>query len=130
MGHLRDPLTVFLPAAGASEVVSGQVLSAFMPHRATPRSEYRERLRAALDHRGQVSVQIVTEDSPALHRLLTLRRDQTGVPGVIASALGGDDGVACSPRDAIRTTFSSAVDALVIERFLVMKDWWLLRNAS
>jgi len=35
---------------------------------------------------------------------------------------------ACTPRDAIRTTFSSAVDALVIGRFLVMKDYWLLRS--
>jgi len=129
LGNLHDPLTVFLPADGADAVVTAPMLSAFLPHRATPRNEYRDRLRAALDQRGQLSVQTVTKHSPALHRLLTLHRDQTGVPGLIASALGGEDGVACSPRDAIRATFSSAVDALVIERFLIMKDWWLLRSA-
>ena len=43
---------------------------------------------------------------------------------------GIDEPTACSPRDAIRTTFSSPVDALVIERFLLMKDYWLLRSAT
>jgi predicted NodU family carbamoyl transferase len=37
---------------------------------------------------------------------------------------------ACTPRDAVRTVFSSAIDALVIGRFLLMKDYWLLRSTA
>jgi hypothetical protein len=30
----------------------------------------------------------------------------------------------------VRTVFSAAIDALVIGRFLLMKDYWLLRTAD
>ena len=62
------------------------------------------------------------------------RRARSGVracPALVHVDLRGlDEPTACSPRDAIRTTFSSPVDALVIERFLLMKDYWLLRSAT
>ena len=130
LGDVQDPLTVFLPADGVHEVVAAPVLSPLISHRATPRDAFRDSLKAALDQRGQVSVQLVNGDAPQLHRLLEVHRQETAVPGLIASSLGGDDALTCSPRDAVRATFSSAVDALVIERFLVMKDWWLLRSAD
>jgi hypothetical protein len=33
-----------------------------------------------------------------------------------------------SPRDAVRAAFGSSADALVIHRFVVMKDYWQLRD--
>jgi predicted NodU family carbamoyl transferase len=33
----------------------------------------------------------------------------------------------CSPRMAVQAFFSSAIDALVVGRFLLMKDYWLMR---
>jgi predicted NodU family carbamoyl transferase len=36
--------------------------------------------------------------------------------------------MACTPRDAVRTVYSSAIDALILGRFVLMKDYWLLRN--
>ena len=41
---------------------------------------------------------------------------------------GPGEPVACTPRDAVETMYSSAIDALVIGRFVLMKDYWLLRN--
>jgi carbamoyltransferase len=61
--------------------------------------------------------------------LLELHRERSGVPGLINTPLCGmNEPTACTPRDAVRTVFSSAIDALVIGRFLLMKDYWLLRS--
>jgi carbamoyltransferase len=69
--------------------------------------------------------------SPALVDLLDAHRERSGVPGLISATLSGaGEPAACTPRDAIRTMFSSAVDALVIGRFLLMKDHWLLRSGA
>ena len=75
---------------------------------------------------------MVTEDqSPALFRLLEMHRERSGVPGLINTTLcGTNEPAACTPRDAVRTVFSSAIDALVIGRFLLMKDYWLLRSTA
>ena len=62
-----------------------------------------------------------------LAELLELHYAATGTPGLIEANLSGPgEPVACSPRDAVRTVYSSAIDALVIGRFLLMKDYWLL----
>jgi predicted NodU family carbamoyl transferase len=34
------------------------------------------------------------------------------------------------PRAAVRAFFSSAIDALVMGRFLLMKDYWLMRSGA
>lgn len=66
---------------------------------------------------------------PQLKHLLELHSSATGTPGLIEVNLAGPgEPLACSPRDAVRTVYSSAIDALVIGRFLLMKDYWLLRT--
>ena len=51
------------------------------------------------------------------------------MPGLLNVPLEcGDGTLASSPREAIQKFYSSAVDALVIGRFLLMKDYWLLRS--
>jgi carbamoyltransferase len=91
---------------------------------------WREPLRAALDWRGHVTLNPVTpRQAPELCRLLDVHFERTGVPGLIEISLcGPGEPVACSPRDAVRTVYSSAIDALVIGQFLLMKDHWLLRS--
>jgi len=37
---------------------------------------------------------------------------------------------AVSPRDAIRAAYASSADALVIHRFIVMKDYWQMRDEA
>ena len=84
----------------------------------------------ALDWRHAVRVHGVSRaQAPHLCDLLDLHHDATGTPGLIEANLAGPgEPVACSPRDAVRTVYSSAIDALVIGRFLLMKDYWLLRT--
>jgi carbamoyltransferase len=61
--------------------------------------------------------------------LLECHFARTGVPALIETNLSGPgEPVACTPRDAVRTVYSSAIDALILGRFVLMKDYWLLRN--
>lgn len=93
-------------------------------------ADWRASLASALNWRQQVRVHgVMSNVEPRLRDLLELHYASTGVPGLIQLNLAGPgEPVACSPRDALRTTFSSAIDALVIGRFLLMKDHWLLRT--
>jgi len=97
---------------------------------AVVKPEFRPRLQAAIDQRGRCRVQTIPDDSPArLRHLLRVHRQRTDVPALLQIDLcGPDEPVACTPRDALRTTYSSPLDALFIERFVLMKDYWLLRS--
>ena len=94
------------------------------------RPEWRDSLAAALDWRHAVRVHGVSRSqAPHLCDLLDLHHAATGTPGLIETNLSGPgEPVACSPRDAVRTVYSSAIDVLVMGRFLLMKDYWLLRT--
>jgi predicted NodU family carbamoyl transferase len=65
---------------------------------------------------------------PEFHALLRTHRQRTGVPGLVNVPMLVDGVLAPTPRDAIRETYSSAADALVLGRFLIAKDYWLLRG--
>jgi carbamoyltransferase len=107
------------PSSSASGVVDEEV-----------KPDWRTSLAGALNWRQQVRVHGVASDiEPRLRDLLELHFASTRVPGLIQLNLAGSgEPVACTPRDALRTMFSSAIDALVIGRFLLMKDYWLLRT--
>jgi len=123
-------LSVSMIEAAAAECLEDAVASPFASYDAKVKTQWRDRLRAALDHRHTIPLQTVgCQPAPAFFELLRLHYSRTGVPGLINTPLSGvGEAVACSPRDAVRTMFSSAIDALVIGRFLLMKDYWLLRN--
>jgi len=106
------------------------VRSPYMLFDAPVRDSARARVRAALDHQHHVFIHTVTVDqAPQLCELLDTHAERTDVPGLINVNLSGPgEPTACTPRDAVRTFFASATDALVIGRFLLMKDYWLLRN--
>ena len=127
---LDDPLPVSMTSAAMRESLDASAASPFVTMDAAVKVDWRDRLRASLDQRQSIPVQMVTEDqSPALFTLLEMHRERSGVPGLINTPLCGmNEPAACTPRDAVRTVFSSAIDALVIGRFLLMKDYWLLRS--
>jgi carbamoyltransferase len=127
---IDDPLPVSMTATAMRDCLEAPGASPFVMLEAPVKGEWRDRLRASLDQRQAIPVQMVTEDqSPALFRLLEMHRERSGVPGLINTPLCGmNEPAACTPRDAVRTVFSSAIDALVIGRFLLMKDYWLLRS--
>ncbi|MEZ5316499.1 MAG: carbamoyltransferase C-terminal domain-containing protein [Vicinamibacterales bacterium] len=125
---LDEPLPVVL-APGARDVCADEAAPLSVSDAAV-RPEWREPLRAALDWRQAVRRHGVGRaQAPELCDLLEYHRARTGVPGLIEVNLAGPgEPIACTPRDAVRTTYSSAIDALVIGRFVLMKDHWLLRS--
>jgi carbamoyltransferase len=129
---LDAPLPVAMTCTAARECLDTRTGSPFVTMDAPVKVEWRDRLRAALDPRQSIPVQMVTgEQSPSLFTLLEMHRERSGVPGLINTPLCGmNEPAACTPRDAVRTVFSSAIDALVIGRFLLMKDYWLLRSGT
>jgi carbamoyltransferase len=95
------------------------------------KEDWRLKLQAGIDASGYCRVHTIDPGTNRLAELLAAHEAASGVPALVHVDLRGiDEPTACSPRDAIRTTFSSPVDALVIERFLLMKDYWLLRSAT
>jgi predicted NodU family carbamoyl transferase len=127
---LDEPLPVSLSEPRADECLSDAIRSPHMLLDADVKSVWRDRLRAALDCRHGLRVHTTTPDqAPELCELLDLHYERCRVPGLINTNLSGPgEPIACSPRDALRTMYSSATDALVIGRFLLMKDYWLLRS--
>jgi carbamoyltransferase len=129
-GPLDEPLpVVFAPSAAEMCLPSGMLKSPGVID-AEVRPEWRGPLASAIDWRHHVRVQSLDRaEAPALCDLLDRHFERTRVPALIETHLGGPgEPFACSPRDAVRTVYSSAIDALVIGRFLLMKDYWLLRS--
>jgi carbamoyltransferase len=129
---LDDPLPLAMTRAAMRESLDCPGGSPFLGAACSAKPEWRDRLRAALSAQGTVLVQMTTPDqSEELSDLLSVHRALTGVPGLIQTSLAGvNEPSACTPRDAVRSMFSSAIDALVIGRFLLMKDYWMLRSGT
>jgi predicted NodU family carbamoyl transferase len=132
---LRHPAEASAPPLvmtndAARECLEHVVCSSFGLVSAVVKPEFRPRLQAAIDQRGRCRVQTIPDDSSSRVRdLLRVHRQRTDVPALLQIDLcGPDEPVACTPRDALRTTYSSPLDALFIERFVLMKDYWLLRS--
>ncbi len=68
-------------------------------------------------------VQTVEEDvNPRYHRLLKAFEEKTGVPIVLNTSFNiKGEAIVCSPRDALRTFFSTGIDALAIGSFIIEK---------
>jgi predicted NodU family carbamoyl transferase len=127
---LDEPLPVSFVADRADECLTTPIRSPFMLLDAEVKNPWRDRVRAALNHQHALRVHTVSADqAPELVDLLDVHFERAGVPGLINTTLSGPgEPIAGSPRDAVRTVYSSAIDALVIGRFLLMKDYWLLRS--
>jgi carbamoyltransferase len=126
---LDEPLPlVFAPSAVAACLAS-PAASAFSALDTVVDPKCRESLAAALDSQHRARVHTVTAaQAPQLCDLLEAHLKNTAVPALIETNLGEPGPTACTPRDAIRTVYSSAIDALVMGRFFLMKDHWLLRS--
>src|SRR5262249_29400646 len=119
---LDEPLPVaFAPASAAESLPPGT--SPFGAHHAPIASRARARLRAALDARHSVRINSrAGHAGPELRELLDFHYARTRVPGLIETSLcTSGEPAACTPRDAVRIVYSSAIDALIIGRFVLMK---------
>jgi predicted NodU family carbamoyl transferase len=124
------PLAVSLLADAADDFLDEGLHSPFMLRRGQFREASAEQVRSALDSGRGCTVHTATPvQSTELRELLTVHRQETGVPGLIHQPLASGQGpMAATPRAALQAFYSSAIDAMVIGRFLLMKDYWLLRS--
>lgn len=131
---LRRPAATPIPISLAPDGLDGIDRSAMSPltlTRTIVAAEWRDRVRAVVDNQGYAHAHIVSDRSALLAELLLLHRQRTGVPALANVPLrAADDAPALSPRDAIRAAFASSADALVIHRFVVMKDYWQMRDET
>jgi carbamoyltransferase len=87
------------------------------------RDAHRKTFEAALMGDGLIRVHAVErDDNPLFHRLLTRFGEATGIPVLYNTSfnLFGDPLVA-TPRDAVRSFYSSGIDAMIAGNFLLEK---------
>jgi carbamoyltransferase len=87
------------------------------------RPEYRAALGSALLDGDRVRVHTVSESvNPLYHRLLHAAGKETGLPVLYNTSfnLFGDP-LVCTPRDAVRSFYSSGIDAMLVGMFLLEK---------
>jgi len=141
--YARDNINVFLLrralptpiplslAPDRGDCVDISAMSPLTLTRAAVGAEWRDRVRACLDGQGYAHAHVARDGAGPLADLLALHDRRTGVPGLANLPLcGPDDVAAVSPRDAIRAAYASSADALVIHRFIVMKDYWQMRDEA
>jgi carbamoyltransferase len=85
--------------------------------------EAREKAPAVVHVDGTVRPQTVDpESNPRYHALLKAFEARTGVPVLLNTSFNvKGEAIVCSPRDALRTFWSTGIDALAIGSFLVEK---------
>jgi len=87
------------------------------------RAEYRDTFAAAILGNDLIRVHTVEKDeNPLYHALLTHAGDATGLPVLYNTSfnLFGDP-LVCTPRDAVRSFYSSGIDALFVGSFYLEK---------
>ncbi len=87
------------------------------------RAPYRKTFGAAVLDEDAVRVHLVRQqDNPLFHKLLNAAGKATGLPVLYNTSfnLFGDP-LVCTPRDAVRSFYSSGVDALYVGNFVVEK---------
>ena len=122
----REPFRPFAPSILIDEV--GEFFvdaepTPFMENVFTIRPEKRALIPAVTHVDGTGRLQTVSrEQNPLYFELIEEFRRLTGVPVVLNTSfnLNGEP-IVCSPRDALRTFFSSGLDALVMGNCLVEK---------
>ncbi|MBM3727673.1 MAG: carbamoyltransferase [Acidobacteria bacterium] len=122
----REPYRKF--AAAVPEEAAGEYFEAtpnarFLATVCRVRPAHRERFAGALVGEDLVRVHVVSrEENPLFHKLLLAAGDSTGLPVLYNTSfnLFGDP-LVCSPRDAVRSFYSSGIDAMLVGHFFFEK---------
>jgi carbamoyltransferase len=87
------------------------------------RPEKRSMIPAVVHADGSGRLQTVTKElNPLFHKLITAFGKRTNVPIVLNTSFNiNDEPIVESPADAIRTFYSSGLEALAIGPFLLLK---------
>lgn len=111
------------PAELAGEYFEVGPNARFLATVGTVREAHRQTFAPAILGANMVRVHAVSrEDNPLYHRLLLAAGEATGLPVLFNTSfnLFGDP-LVCTPRDAVRSFYSSGVDALFVGHFLMQK---------
>jgi carbamoyltransferase len=117
------PFAPALLASAAPEYLESAYDSPFMIFTSVVRPEKRDVIPSVTHVDGTARPQTVEPDAnPLYYRMIQAFGERTGVPVVMNTSfnLRGEP-IVCTPTDAIRTFFSSGMDALVIGPYLVEK---------
>lgn len=122
----REPFRKFaasVPAERVSEYFEAGSNARFLATVAKVRPKYRETFSAAILGDDYARVHVVERDeNPLFHRLLVAAGEAGNVPVLYNTSfnLFGAP-LVCTPRDAVRSFYSSGIDALFVGNFLVQK---------
>jgi carbamoyltransferase len=117
------PFAPALLAEAAPEYLESAHDSPFMIFTSVVRPEKRKEIPSVTHVDGTARPQTVEPDvHPLYYRMIQAFGERTGVPVIMNTSfnLRGEP-IVCTPTDAIRTFFSSGMDALVIGPYLVEK---------
>lgn len=123
----RENWRPFAPAClaeSAHEYFEGAREAPFMTMTFPVRASQRDRIPAVTHADNTARVQTVTRDSnPRFWRLIKEFEKRTGVPVILNTSfnLRGEP-IVCTPKDAVRTFYSSGLDFLVLGDSLIAKS--------
>ena len=106
------------------DYLDAKFLSPFMILSFPVKSDKREKIKAVVHIDGSARPQSVNKNvNPFYYNIINEFYKKTGVPAVLNTSfnLKGEP-IVCSPFDAIRTFYTSGLDFLIIENFLVYKN--------
>lgn len=117
------PLAPSFLAEKLPEYMTDASDSPFMLRAFHVRPEMRDKIPAAVHIDGTSRAQTVTQEAnPLYYKMIQEFEKLTGIPAVMNTSFNlEDEPIVCSPRDAIRTFFSSGADYLAIGNALVAK---------
>jgi carbamoyltransferase len=112
-----------VPEEAASEYFEAGSNTRFLATVGRVRPQYRERFQSAILADDWIRVHTVSqEDNPLYWSLLHAAGKATGLPVLYNTSfnLFGDP-LVCSPRDAVRSFYSSGIDAMFVGNFFIQK---------
>ncbi len=120
------PVAPVVPNEEAGDWFDGAHDAPFMTFVFRVRADRAARIPAVRHVDGTARVQTVTAaQNPALHALLLAFKAQTGVPVLVNTSFNTrGQPIVCTPRDALESFCSTALDALAIGSFIVDKSAW------
>ena len=120
------PVAPVVPDEEAGDWFEGAHDAPFMTFTYRVRSDRVVRIPAVRHVDGSARVQTVTPaQNPALHALLHAFKALTGVPVLVNTSFNTrGEPVVCTPRDALESFCTTALDALAIGPFIIDKSGW------
>ncbi len=120
------PVAPVVPDEDADDWFDGARDAPFMTFVFRVRAQRAQRIPAVRHVDGTARVQTVTPaQNPALHELLHAFKALSGVPVLVNTSFNTRGlPIVCTPRDALESFCSTALDALAIGPFIVDKSAW------